>query len=155
MGSVSVTVALFGSLVTSPVITSNMNFLVRFLSVFFVVVVAVASTEVLLTENQSWEEPEERSDGVGRLWELLASRTSWISRATSYSSLLTLNVANVLLLGIITIALAYYFGGGVPLGRSLGGVSELHVSSVRKAVLSVMPVVQEALKIYHRLEHSH
>lgn len=141
-------------------------FLLRAFSIF-VLVAVVASTEVMMKEGEDLQKggnevSEERSAvGMERLWELLLGGSkAWIARATSYSSLLTLNVANVLLLGIITIAFAYYFGGGIPLGRSLPsgeGESDLQqlTSSVKKAVSSLMPVVQEALRIYHRLEHSH
>lgn len=141
------------------------TFLLRAFSIF-VLVAVVASTEVMMKEEDHQkggnEVSEERNAaGVERLWELLLGGSkAWIARATSYSSLLTLNVTNVLLLGVITIAFAYYFGGGIPLGRSLspseGGGSDLQqlTSSVRRAVSSLMPVVQEALKIYHRLEHS-
>jgi len=118
-------------------------------SVFIVVVSGDATTQKkILNEISDYDDAP-----VGGLLSEVLGNLVWSARATSYSSLLTLNVANVILLGIIVIALAYYFGDGFA-RRSYSGVGEINLDGLMSAVTSLTPVVQEALRIYQHVEHS-
>lgn len=78
-----------------------------------------------------------------------------VARSTSYSSLLTLNVTNIIILAFVAFIALGYFGFidvGLGLGRSFGSSLDFDLSSVGKAVSSVAPLVHQALETYSSLQ---
>ncbi|XP_037774834.1 uncharacterized protein LOC119571708 [Penaeus monodon] len=77
------------------------------------------------------------------------------ARSTSYSSLLTLNVTNIIILAFVAFIALGYFGFidvGLGLGRSFGNSLDLDLSAVGRAASSLAPLVHQALETYSSLQ---
>ncbi|XP_042867088.1 uncharacterized protein LOC122249944 [Penaeus japonicus] len=102
------------------------------------------------------EEAARTSASEDRLSEIVL-RLVEVARSTSYSSLLTLNVTNIIILAFVAFIALGYFGFidvGLGLGRSFGGGYDLDYSSIGKSMSSVASLVHQALETYANLQEA-
>ncbi|XP_071518408.1 uncharacterized protein [Panulirus ornatus] len=125
------------------------------------VIVATVSAQDTMTPEGKEKEPSglthkstEASRTTDVLNELLMMTVD-ASRSVSYSNILALNVTNVIILAIITLALLTYSGViDLGLARSLEGPVESNVATVSSALASLTTVVHKALQVHQKLQSS-
>ena len=120
---------------------------------------------VILITSEAYTPKENEDNPIISSNERIDSRQVFKpSRATTYSSLLTLNVSNAIVVALVAAAGAFYYGGipFVSIRRSVSsiwdsmgvynvfeyGLADLWDSGLSDAVTALTPVVQEALRVY-------
>ncbi|XP_068233934.1 uncharacterized protein [Palaemon carinicauda] len=111
---------------------------------------------VLLSDQETGRDANTLGDAEGQdgiISDLIVMLVE-AARSTSYSSLLTLNVTNVIILACSAFFFFSYYGF-IPVGRrSLDGPGSFDVSALSSAVAAIAPSVRKALEIYAHLQEN-
>nr|XP_053634637.1 uncharacterized protein LOC128690095 [Cherax quadricarinatus] len=119
-------------------------------SAYIATVLCVMASPAHTQPRELWHKPTDGGSDV--VTQLLVTLVE-VARSTTYSNLLALNITNVIILGLATLAFLSYFGFiDMSLGRSVDGPWGVDVSAGTRVVASLTPLVHQAFLVYKELQ---